>query len=206
MFTLLMLGNIASGKSFASKYLEHHGARVINLDELAKSFYYPGSPVVEELVEEFGWQILSEDGGINFSQLAFVAFDTPESCQKLNAIVHPYVIDKLGEILVPPFDCSMSEDFDFTVVEVTVPSVLPAIRNLADQVMVIHAGMNTRRSRAVSRGMSEDDFERRCDLQPTDEELCAMADIVIDNDEGVSVDMLLSSLDGWLHQFIYSVL
>lgn len=202
MFTLMMLGNIASGKSFACKYLEQHGARVINLDELAKSFYYPGSPVVEDLVQEFGWQILSEDGGINYSKLALIAFDTEETCRKLNAIVHPYVIDKLGELLVPPFDCSMSEDFDFTVVEVTAPSVLPAIRNLADQIMVIFAGEDTRRSRAVARGMSEDEFERRADLQPTDEELCLMADIVIDNDKDVSVDMLLSSLDVWLHQFI----
>ena len=37
MFTVFVLGNIASGKSTACRYFESRGAMLIDLDELAKS-------------------------------------------------------------------------------------------------------------------------------------------------------------------------
>ena len=43
MFTVFVLGNIASGKSTACRYFESRGAMLIDLDELAKSLYVPGS-------------------------------------------------------------------------------------------------------------------------------------------------------------------
>ena len=64
MFTVFVLGNIASGKSTACLYLESHGAMLIDLDELAKSLYVPGSDIVNALAEEFCWDILDEEGGI----------------------------------------------------------------------------------------------------------------------------------------------
>ena len=46
MFTVFVLGNIASGKSTACRYFKSRGAMLIDLDELAKSLYVPGSDVV----------------------------------------------------------------------------------------------------------------------------------------------------------------
>ena len=60
MFTVFVLGNIASGKSTACRYLESRGALLIDLDVLAKSLYVPGSDIVNALAEEFGWDILDE--------------------------------------------------------------------------------------------------------------------------------------------------
>ena len=70
MFTVFVLGNIASGKSTACRYLESHGAMLIDLDELAKSLYVPGSDIVNTLAEEFGWDILDEEGGVRRNILA----------------------------------------------------------------------------------------------------------------------------------------
>ena len=64
MFTVFVLGNIASGKSTACRYFESRGAMLIDLDELAKSLYVPGSDIVNTLADEFGWDILDEEGGI----------------------------------------------------------------------------------------------------------------------------------------------
>ena len=55
MFTVFVLGNIASGKSTACRYFESRGAMLIDLDELAKSLYVPGSDIVNALADEFGW-------------------------------------------------------------------------------------------------------------------------------------------------------
>ncbi len=74
MFTVFVLGNIASGKSTACRYLESRGAMLIDLDELAKSLYVPGSEIVNALAEEFGWDILDGEGGIRRNILAARAF------------------------------------------------------------------------------------------------------------------------------------
>ena len=92
MFTVFVLGNIASGKSTACRYLESHGAMLIDLDELAKSLYVPGSDIVNALAEEFGWDILDEEGGIRRSILASRAFASPDSVARLNGLVQILVI------------------------------------------------------------------------------------------------------------------
>ena len=200
MYTLFVLGNIASGKSLACKFLQQLGARVIDLDQLAKSLYYPGSAVVEDLVDVFGWQILDSCGGINSSVLAQLAFSSHESCLKLNQIVHPYVINKLADLLVPPFDCSLNDNFVFTVVEISVPDVLKTISNLADCVMVIDAPYETRCLRARNRGMSLEDFNQRCTFQPSDEYLCSLADVVIDNGSNIDQVQLKQQIFNWFSQ------
>mgnify|MGYP000696671501 CR=1 FL=1 len=69
MFTVFVLGNIASGKSTACRYFESRGAMLIDLDELAKSLYVPGSDIVNTLADEFGWDILDEEGAAASSLL-----------------------------------------------------------------------------------------------------------------------------------------
>ena len=98
MFTVFVLGNIASGKSTACRYLESHGAMLIDLDELAKSLYVPGSDIVNALAEEFGWDILDGEGGIRRNVLAARAFASPDTVARLNGIVHPVLILSLIHI------------------------------------------------------------------------------------------------------------
>ena len=69
MFTVFVLGNIASGKSTACRYLESRGAMLIDLDELAKSLYVPGSDIVNALAEEFGWDILDGESFLTAGRL-----------------------------------------------------------------------------------------------------------------------------------------
>ena len=51
MITFFLIGNIASGKSTAARYLERRGAMRIDLDQLAKDLYQPGSAVVDAIAE-----------------------------------------------------------------------------------------------------------------------------------------------------------
>lgn len=108
MFTVFVLGNIASGKSTACRYLESHGAMLIDLDELAKSLYVPGSDIVNALAEEFGWDILDEEGGIRRSILASRAFASPDSVARLNDLVHPVLIEQLSLRILDPVCCTVS--------------------------------------------------------------------------------------------------
>lgn len=201
MFTLFLLGNIASGKSYAARYLEAHGALRIDLDQLAKDLYQPGSQIVAELCERFCYEILAPDGTVRRAALAKRAFSSPENTRALNEIVHPYLLDQLALRLLPTC-CTVEEPrFPFAVVEVSAPDSFDEAFSLADEVMVVTAPCELRRERAVARGMASEDFERRDALLPPETALCERADIVIDNAADVSA--LERQLDVWLasHHF-----
>ena len=138
MFTVFVLGNIASGKSTACRYFESRGAMLIDLDELAKSLYVPGSDIVNTLADEFGWDILDEEGGIRRGILASRAFASPDSVARLNGIVHPVLIEQLSLRILDPVCCTVSSPrYRFAVVEVSAPTGFEDAFGLADEVLVI---------------------------------------------------------------------
>lgn len=197
MFTLFLIGNIASGKTFASRYLEQCGAFRIDLDALAKSLYTPGSQVVSDIAEAFGWDVIDEFGALRLDALAQRAFDLPEHARLLDSIVHPVLIERLGCLLLPSNCCSVyTPRHELAVVEVSVPEAFTDAFGLADEVLAISAPYETRLSRALERGMSREDFEARALCQPDEASLCALADSVFINSGGESE--LISFLDTWL--------
>ena len=195
MYTVFLIGNIASGKSRSARYLERRGALRIDLDELAKSLYQPGSEVVKELAEAFGWDVIAPDGGIDRAALARHAFATPEDTARLNAIVHPRLLEQLGHRLLPAACCSVSvPEHELAVVEVSAAAALSAAAfGLADRVIAVTAPLEVRRKRAIGRGMGAEDFDRRAAVQPSEAALASLATDVIDN--AVPGDGLYEQID-----------
>lgn len=182
MFTVFIIGNMASGKSYASHVLESKGAYRIDLDELAKSLYVPASPIVDELCQAFGFEILDDEGGIDVAALSSRAFLSPDSVATLNAIVHPAVLDQLALRLLPVQCCSvLVPQYELTCVEISVPAACTEAFALADEVLAVTAPLESRCVRAVQRGMDRDEFLRRSEFQPSESSVCALADTVIEN-------------------------
>lgn len=202
MYSIFVIGNIASGKSAACRHLASKGGLYIDLDQLAKSLYLPGSELVSSLAGAFGWDILDANGGVNKAVLAERAFASPEDTDRLNSIVHPILIEQLAVRLLEPICCTVSPLHNpFAVVEVSAPRDFVDGFGLADEIIAITAPLPIRRQRALRRGMSEADFDRRAEIQPSEDELCSMASLVIDN--GIDDDGLFKTLDEWLcaHDF-----
>ena len=196
MYSIFLIGNIASGKSTAAKYLEAHGARRIDLDQVAKSLYTPGSTIVSEIADTFGWDVLDSQGSVRYGLLAQRAFESPESVSKLNSIVHPALKEYVGQVLLPSNCCStLAPSFELTVIEVSAPMGFEDVFTLADEVLAVTAPLAVRRQRACERGMSQEDFDARASLQPDEEELRSLADAVIDNT--LADDSLYAQLDAW---------
>lgn len=199
MFTIFLIGNLASGKSTAARYLESLGARRIDLDVLAKSLYVAGSELVSGLAEEFGWHILDENGEVRTAELARCAFESPESVARLNDLVHPVLKQRLADIIMPVQCCStVAPKYPLTIVEVSAPMSFLDAFSLADDVVAITAPCDVRRARALDRGMTAEDFESRSAVQPSDEQLCSLARTVIDNTD--ADDSLFKSLDSYLRE------
>lgn len=197
MYSIFLIGNIASGKSSAARYFGSRGARVIDLDRACKDMYVPGSPLVDDLVQEFGLSILLPDGSVDRQALADRAFCDSASVAVLNETVHPYIAKYVADILLPSNCCStLVPEFPLTVVEMSVPEQYSELFPLADEVVAITCDPHVRCERAIARGMTACDVSARMDAQPPEEFLCSMASTVIVNDG--SEQELYAKLDAWL--------
>ena len=157
----------------------------------------PGSDIVNALAEEFGWDILNEEGGVRRNILASRAFVSPDAVARLNSIVHPVLIEQLSLRILDPVCCTVSSPrYPFAAVEVSAPTGFEDAFGLADEIMVVSAPLEVRRERAIHRGMEPSDFDARCACQPDESSLCSLATTVIDNAAGDS--SLFVQLDAWL--------
>ena len=193
MTTVFLIGNIASGKSTAARYLETLGARRIDLDALCKELYVPGSDLLRQLAEAFGADVLDAEGALRTRVLARRAFANASATKQLEAIVYPVLKTRVKVLL------SAADERDasgLTIVEVSAPASFTDVFYLADEVLAIMAPYAVRRERAISRGMEPSDFEARAAVQPTDDDLRALATQVIVNDGDDRA--LYHALDAWL--------
>ena len=92
MLRVGLTGGLGSGKSTVAGFLRSLGAEVVEADTLGRQMMEPGQPVFDQIVREFGREVLSPDGRLNRAQLAQLAFQGGRIHQ-LNAIVHPAVIE-----------------------------------------------------------------------------------------------------------------
>lgn len=86
-----LTGPSGAGKSTAAAMLADLGCAVIDGDALAREIVLPGSPVLSQLADRFGDDILCEGGTLDRKKLAERAFAGEKSRQDLNAITHPAI-------------------------------------------------------------------------------------------------------------------
>jgi dephospho-CoA kinase len=100
MLRVGLTGSLGSGKSTVAAILRELGAEVIEADELGRELMEPGHQVYDEIVAEFGDEVLLPDGRLNRAKLAdlvFTARDARSRLDDLNSIVHPAVIAAQGD-------------------------------------------------------------------------------------------------------------
>lgn len=194
MYTLFVTGGIGSGKSLFVARLAHLGAHVIDLDALSHEVL-EDSGAIAELVSAFGEGICDEDGEVVRRELAARAFACPEATERLNAITHPRIFKLLQERLMGGCACCSSPQAGVNVVEVQLIDKMRDSLVLADEVLGVLAPRDARRTRAVERGMTGEDFDRRDALQLTDEQRCAYCTSTIVNDG--SLEELFAKADAW---------
>lgn len=95
VLTVAVTGGIASGKSLVCEFFRQRGARVINADEIGREVVEKRPGVLSELVRSFGEGILGAGGRLDRRELARVVFSSHESLEKLNRMVHPFLIEEI---------------------------------------------------------------------------------------------------------------
>ena len=81
MLNVALTGNIAAGKSTVAALFRHWGATVIDADALVREVQAPGQPVLAEIAQRFGADMLLADGSLDRARLRQVVMADPaERC------------------------------------------------------------------------------------------------------------------------------
>lgn len=176
-----LTGGIGTGKSTVSRYLTTKGYRIIDADRIAREVVEPGQPALKALVEEFGPEILLEDGSLNRRELARLAFASPEGKAALDRITHGAIFARIEELQLQ-YAAELESTAD-TVIFLDVPLLFETgFDRKADLVWVVDVPDEIRVQRVVLRdGLTEEEVWARIKNQMSREEKIARADVVLDN-------------------------
>lgn len=194
MKQLFIIGGMGAGKSSATKALVDQGLAHIDLDKVGHDILL-WDVVKEELVEEFGDDILGDDGEIIRAKLANKAFVNAATTRKLNRITMP----RIEEAFLDQIDELEAKGTDAVVVEFSVFKNRVSLANSADVVIAILAPIEARIERAVASGFSEEDVKRRIANQITDADRVEAADVVFNNDS--TKEALYQNVANWWKEY-----
>jgi dephospho-CoA kinase len=186
MLKVGLTGGLACGKTFVGEALAGFGCLLIQADELGHQVLEPGGEAYDEVVREFGREILDGDGRINRKRLAGVVFGSPERLQRLNALVHPPVVRR-EEQAVAAF--AARDPHGIAVVEAAILIETGSYRRF-DRIVLVTCTEEQQRARALRReGAAEADVVARMGRQMPLADKRKYADFVIDT-SGTKEDTL----------------
>ncbi|KAI1285198.1 Bifunctional coenzyme A synthase [Halotydeus destructor] len=88
-YVIGLTGGIASGKSNIAKELGRLGAGLVDCDKIAHKTYEKGSSILSDIVNEFGDDIIGDDGNVDRRKLGAIVFGNKEKLKKLESLVWP---------------------------------------------------------------------------------------------------------------------
>ncbi len=181
MFVIGLTGGIGTGKTQVSKFLQGHGATVINADIVGHEAYLPHTDTWREVVMAFGQDILDDEERIDRRKLGAIVFSDPAHLQRLNSIVHPRIYAMIQDRI----ESLANDGVRVAVVEAAL-LIEAKWTPLADEVWVITAPQEQVLSRLTGRGMSRKQAAARIESQMPQDERVTHADVTIVNASGIN--------------------
>jgi dephospho-CoA kinase len=172
---IAVTGNIGSGKSSFSKFIEEEGFKVIYADELSKDILSKDTSVREKVIQKFGKESYL-NGKLNKKFLAEKVFSDKQNLAHLESILHPVVIKKSVDLMN---SCLKKDDLVFFEAALIYEADM---ENLFDYVILITADMELRFQRKKkSDGYTEEQFAERENMQIPQNEKLKRADFIFEN-------------------------
>ena len=178
MLKVGLTGGIGSGKSEVSKFFHKWGAFILDADKEAKKIIDKNEKAQQEIIKEFGSDVINIDNKIDKQKLARVAFQDEFHQLNLNSIIHPYVFKKIDET----FDkIKLDNKHKIFIVDAALIYESGADTHM-DYVIVVTSLLRYRTERVMSRqNITRDDFMKRVSLQWSDGDKEHLADFIIQN-------------------------
>lgn len=173
-----LTGGIACGKSTVSDMFVRRGAKLIDIDLIAREIVQPGKPAFEEIAGRFGNDILLPDGTLNRKKLAEIVFQNKECRLELERITHPLIRCEMSDRMA-----QYEQSFPDKLVVVDVPLLIESnLQSYFQQVVLVYIPRPLQKQRLMVRDqISAEQAEHRLNAQMPIEEKKKLADYVIDN-------------------------
>lgn len=173
MLKVGLTGSIAVGKSYVLSVLAELGCVTFDADKIAHLVMEPGREAYQDIVREFGPEVLAPDGSIDRSKLGAIVFADPARRKRLNAIVHPRVIVEQNRLLE---EVERTKPDAIVVVDAALMIESGGYKRF-DKLIVVHCDGETQIERLMRRGnITREDAERRMAAQMSSEEKLHYAD------------------------------
>ena len=175
MLTIALTGGIGSGKTAVGEILANFGAVVIDSDQLARQVVERGTPGFDQIVAQFGDEIL-KNGDLDRAALASLIFTDPNKRLELEQITHPLIRQEFVKIIK-----SLPED---AIVVNQIPLLVESKHDYKfDYIVTVSTSEEIRVARLLKRGLTKDQITKRIQAQATDSEREVIADLIIKNEK-----------------------
>jgi dephospho-CoA kinase len=175
MLTIALTGGIGSGKTAVGEILANFGAIVIDSDQLARQVVERGTPGFDQIVAQFGDEIL-KNGDLDRAALASLIFTDPNKRLELEQITHPLIRQEFAKIIK-----SLPED---AIVVNQIPLLVESKHDYKfDYIVTVSTSEEIRLARLLKRGLTKDQITKRIQAQATDSEREVIADLIIKNEK-----------------------
>jgi dephospho-CoA kinase len=172
-----LTGGIATGKSTVSDAFRRLGCVIIDADLLAREVVESGEPAYQEIVAEFGRDVLAPGGALDRKKLGALVFADADKRRRLEAITHPRIRERFLRRVQDLTD----RDYGGIALFDAPVMIESGGYTTMDRLVVVVADPATQRARAVARDGDREDIERRIASQLPLGEKAKLADYVIDN-------------------------
>ena len=179
MLKVGLTGGLGSGKSTASKFFNSLGAFILDADNAAKKLIESSKKVKNELIKEFGTDIMDANSNVDKKKLARIAFQDEDHQQRLNYVVHPHIHNTIDKSFNEILDQNNHKLF---IVDAALIYESGYDAHL-DYVIVVTAQLKHRMERALNRNtITREEILKRIEFQWPEEDKTSLADFVIHND------------------------
>ncbi|MEA5531880.1 dephospho-CoA kinase [Dolichospermum sp. UHCC 0684] len=187
-----LTGGIATGKSTVANYLATtYNLPILDADIYARDAVSVRSPILSQIAEKYGREIILSDGNLNRTKLGEIIFHQPEERDWVESVIHPYVRDCFAK--------AINESSANTLILV-IPLLFEAnLENLVNQIWVVSCSPQQQKERLIERNnLTPEQAAARINSQLPIAEKIARADVVLDN--SANLESLLQQIDKVLLQ------
>jgi dephospho-CoA kinase len=181
MLRVGLTGSIAVGKTFVTSVFAELGCHILDADQTAREVVMPGAAGLEAVVREFGQEILAPDGTFDRARMASIVFTDEEKRQRLNHILHPFIIARQDEILR---EWEREDPNGIGIVDAALMIESGGYKRF-DKLIVVHCRPEVQLERLILRdNLTLAEAQRRIASQMPQEEKQKYADYLIDTSDG----------------------
>ncbi len=178
MLTIGLTGGISSGKSTITSWFLEKGIIVLDADQIVRQLQKPGSQLLYDLAHEFGPSVILENGELARDVLGSIIFHDEAAKQKLNAMIHPLVKQKLVEGM------EQAKARGEQLVVLDVPLLFESgFESLVDRTLVVYVPREIQVKRLMKRDQIDESYAlAKINSQMSLEKKRDLADYVLNNE------------------------